>query len=79
MIDMVQPNNCGASVTEMIDTMTTPIMFSHTPARTICGILIVPVEKMIAFGGVATGNMNAQLAAIVIGTCLLYTSDAADE
>ena len=62
----------------MIDTMTTPIMFSHTPARTICGILIVPVEKMIAFGGVATGNMNAQLAAIVIGTVSTIGGTPAD-
>ncbi|SVD62632.1 uncharacterized protein METZ01_LOCUS415486, partial [marine metagenome] len=25
------------------------------PARTICGMLITPVEKTIALGGVATG------------------------
>ena len=46
----------------------TPIMLRKTPARTICGMLIAPVANTIAFGGVATGNMNAQLAAIVIGT-----------
>ena len=49
-------------------TIMIPIMFSNTPARTICGMLIMPVENTIAFGGVATGNIKAQLAAIVIGT-----------
>ena len=44
------------------------MILSNIPARTICGTLIAPVENTMAFGGVATGNMNAQLAAIVIGT-----------
>ena len=48
--------------------MMMPMMFSRNPARIICGMLISPVEKTIALGGVATGSMNAQLAAIVIGT-----------
>ena len=45
-----------------------PITFSQNPAFAICGMLIHPVANTIALGGVATGSMNAQLAAIVIGT-----------
>jgi hypothetical protein len=44
-----------------------PHIFSNTPALTICGIFIKPEAKTIAFGAVATGNMNAQLAAKVMG------------
>ena len=43
-----------------------PIIFKNMPARTICGMLITPVEKTIALGGVATGSIKAQLAAIAI-------------
>ena len=35
---------------------------SHTPARLICETLTNPDPNTMAFGGVATGNMNAQLA-----------------
>ena len=52
----------------MIVTMTIPIRLRKRPARTICGIVIWPVAKTMAFGGVATGSMKAQLAAMVIGT-----------
>ena len=38
------------------------------PAFAIFGIVSIPEPKTIAFGGVATGNMNAQLAASVTGT-----------
>ena len=38
------------------------------PARTISGMVKTPEEKTMAFGGVATGNMKAQLAANVTGT-----------
>ena len=39
-----------------------------TPLRIICGIVSMPEANIIALGGVATGNINAQLAAKVIGT-----------
>ena len=42
--------------------------FRYSPARIIWGIVIKPEEKTTAFGGVATGSMNAQLAASVTGT-----------
>ena len=61
-------SNPGASTSATVETMTIPMRLRKTPARTICGMLINPVENTMAFGGVATGNMNAQLAAIVIGT-----------
>ncbi len=38
------------------------------PTRTISVIFNLPVPKMIAFGGVATGIMNAQFVAIAAGT-----------
>ena len=44
-----------------------PIIFSTKPALIIFGILKRPEPKTIAFGGVATGNINAQLAAKVTG------------
>lgn len=37
------------------------------PTRTISTILIFPVPNIMAFGGVPTGNMNAQFAAIAAG------------
>ena len=43
------------------------IIFSKNPARIISLILIFPLPKITAFGGVAIGNMKAQLAAIVDG------------
>ncbi len=61
-------SNTGARINAATETMTMPMILSNMPARTICGMLIAPVENTMAFGGVATGNMNAQLAAIVIGT-----------
>lgn len=39
---------------------TTAMKFIGSPARAISGIVRYPVEKTIAFGGVATGNMNAK-------------------
>jgi len=48
--------------------MIMPMRFNRIPALAICGMLNLPVENTIAFGGVATGSMNAQLAAMVIGT-----------
>ena len=41
--------------------------FNQTPALAICGIETNPLPKTIAFGGVATGNINAALAANVTG------------
>ena len=43
------------------------MMFNKTPALTICFTLIYPLANTIAFGGVAIGNINAQLDAIVTG------------
>lgn len=42
------------------------IIFSMTPTRIISVCLIRPVPKTIAFGGVATGSINAQEAPIPI-------------
>ena len=41
---------------------------SASPSRAICAIGILLVPNTIAFGGVATGSMNAQLALIAAGT-----------
>ena len=42
--------------------------FNNRPARAICGTVTAPDPKTIAFGGVATGIMKAQLAARATGT-----------
>ena len=44
------------------------------PARHICDTEMRPEPKTIAFGGVATGNMKAQLAAIAAGTISIIGS-----
>ena len=44
-----------------------PIILRTKPALTICGIVKAPDANTIALGGVATGSINAQLAAKVIG------------
>ena len=41
------------------------IMFNQKPTLIISFILMTPDPKIIAFGGVATGSMNAQDAAMV--------------
>ena len=41
------------------------IMFNQKPTLIISFILMTPEPKTIAFGGVATGSMNAQDAAMV--------------
>ena len=38
----------------------TPIMFIKNPTLAISAILILPLPKTIALGGVATGIINAQ-------------------
>ena len=43
------------------------MIFSANPARIISGIVNFPDPNTIAFGGVATGSMNAQLAARTTG------------
>ena len=53
-------------------TSRTPIRFSQNPARHICGIVCSPDPKTMALGGVATGIMNAQLAASAAGTITRY-------
>lgn len=53
-----------------IETMMIPIqamMLSQNPADTISLMDTFPVPNTIAFGGVPTGNMNAQFAAIAAG------------
>ena len=40
---------------------------SKIPALTMSFIRIYPLEKTIAFGGVAIGNINPMLAAMVTG------------
>ncbi len=42
-------------------------IFNNNPFLAICLIVKTPEEKTIAFGGVPTGNIKAQLAAKVIG------------
>ena len=44
-----------------------PIRLRTKPARDICGIVTQPLPNTIAFGGVATGNMNANDAESVAG------------
>ena len=46
---------------------TMPIRFNHSPPFAICGICTYPEPYAIAFGGVATGSMNAHVAAIATG------------
>ena len=48
-----------------------PIIFSQMPAFAICGMRIRPEPNTIAFGGVATGNIKAQLAAMVAGIIIV--------
>jgi hypothetical protein len=43
--------------------ISTDIIFIQKPVLAISGIRIYPELNTIALGGVATGNMNAQLAA----------------
>lgn len=47
--------------------MMTPIMLINMPALTISEMVIRPLPNTIALGGVATGIINAQDAAIVAG------------
>src|SRR5699024_12026365 len=53
-------------------------MLSANPVFAISCILILLVPNTIAFGGVPTGSMNAQLAAIAAGTISVsgWTSSA---
>ncbi len=46
------------------------IRLSQNPARLICGIDTCPEPNTMAFGGVATGSIKAQLAAIPAGTMI---------
>jgi len=48
-------------------TKKTPIIFNANPALIISGMVNFPEPKTIALGGVATGNINAQLAANTTG------------
>ena len=51
-----------------IDEITTaPIKLSTNPSCAIFSIGNLPLENTTTFGGVATGNINAQLALIVAG------------
>jgi hypothetical protein len=58
----------------------TPTIFSTKPTRTIWLTVTRPDEKIIAFGGVLTGSINAQDAASVTGmhNCITeYSSEPA--
>ena len=48
------------------ETTTIAIKLRTIPARIICGTLINSEPNTIALGGVATGNMKAQLAAMAM-------------
>jgi hypothetical protein len=61
------PRTYGANVSDIIDTIIIPIIFNINPALIILGIVNKPDPNTIAFGGVATGSMKAQLAANVTG------------
>ena len=50
-----------------IETTRADIIFKPIPAFIISLISNCPLPKITAFGGVAIGNINAQLAAIVVG------------
>jgi hypothetical protein len=50
------------------------IIFSLIPALLICEIVMRPLLKTMALGGVATGSIKAQLAAMVVGTTNVSTS-----
>src|SRR5690625_7548664 len=43
------------------------MILSQRPALAIWGIVTLPLPYIMAFGGVATGSINAQLAAMVAG------------
>src|SRR5690606_16093681 len=62
--------NISISVTAPQLTMTVPIRFRSRPARIIDWIFRWPVANTMALGGVATGIMNAQLAAMAPGTVI---------
>ena len=60
--------NVGLTISIVISvTRMMPIRLSQMPARHICGMVIRPELKTMALGGVATGIMNAQLAARAAG------------
>lgn len=48
-----------------------PNIFIISPLRAIMGIVTYPELKTIAFGGVATGSMKAQEAAIAAGAIII--------
>ena len=54
------------------DTIIIPSTFKRKPALAICGTLIKPDPKTIAFGGVATGSIKAHEAANVAPTISKY-------
>ena len=60
-------NICSINTKLTADMINIEIIFSKNPARTISLILILPLPKITALGGVAIGNIKAQLAAIVDG------------
>ena len=56
-----------ARVNAAVKMRTAPIRFSHTPARTIWTMVMCPEPNTMAFGGVATGIIKAQVAARAAG------------
>jgi len=48
------------------ETTTAPMMFSSSPVRAICAMVILPVLKTMALGGVATGSIIIAVAVFEI-------------
>ena len=64
---LTYPNTHSTKLKAALSNTITDMILSQIPTRTICVILIWPLEKTMAFGGVETGIIKAQLAAIVTG------------
>ena len=61
------PNNHGTMNHTNPTIITQLIKFNQNPAVAISRIVTLSVPNTIAFGGVPTGNINAQFAAIAAG------------
>src|SRR5699024_3342818 len=66
------PHNVGSMKSTPAMMRVSAIRFSQNPVLTMSMIETLPVPNMIAFGGVPTGSMNAQFAAIAQGTINAY-------
>ena len=66
------PHRGGSRKIAAATISTRAAILTQNPPRTISLIVTLPVPNMIAFGGVPTGSMNAQLAAMAQGTMRRY-------